>query len=194
MEKKMGSIDDFAEFASIVTRLLPRNMDAATMQNWILNPSDLTDVLREALMPMSKKQSDKLVNPSDTLAAKYGFKVEKDDDVQPSQFEAKNIKLKTFLEDGEGQITGEEVRKRALAKKGNFGLVDGERWKNEMNNSKDKFKKWQGKYIVLPGTLLRDSNDHLRVAFLYWNGDSWEFNFFWLDNDWLGHDQFACGE
>ena len=194
MEKKMGSIDDFAEFASIVTRLLPRNMDAATMQNWILNPSDLTDVLREALMSMGKKQSDKLVNPSDTLAAKYGYTVEKDDDVQPSQFEAKNIKLKTFLEDGEGQITGEEVRKRALAKKGNFGLVDGERWKNEMNNSKDKFKKWQGKYIVLPGTLLRDSNDHLRVAFLYWDGGSWEFDFYWLGGGWGGDGQFACGE
>ena len=191
MEKKM--MKDF--IATVVSALPCEEFDLATMQNWILNPSDLTDVLREALMPMSKKQSDKLVHSSATIVAKYGYTVEKNDDVQPSQFEARNLKFNPILRKGDGNsINSKTMRQRAKEMKGNLGLVDGENLRIQMNNSKKEFEHLQCKYIVLPGTLLRSSGGGLRVAYLCWVGDSWEFSFRWLDSDWDGDGQFACGE
>lgn len=30
----------------------------------------------------------------------------------------------------------------------------------------------------------RDSDGNLYVRYLYWNGDRWNWNYNWLDNDW----------
>lgn len=41
----------FAEFAAQVLRSLPRDLDAATVQGWIENPSTLKNKLRWILLP-----------------------------------------------------------------------------------------------------------------------------------------------
>ncbi|MEK7078409.1 MAG: hypothetical protein AAB911_02465 [Patescibacteria group bacterium] len=59
MEKHgTASLDagQFAEFASVVIRQLPRDLDSTTVQGWIENQSSLQRVLREALMPIPIEQ------------------------------------------------------------------------------------------------------------------------------------------
>lgn len=46
-------INQFAEFVSAVVRQLPRNLDSATAQRWILEQGSLADALRKALASAS---------------------------------------------------------------------------------------------------------------------------------------------
>ncbi len=32
--------------------------------------------------------------------------------------------------------------------------------------------------------MYRNGDDNLYVRYLYWNGDRWNWNYNWLDNDW----------
>ena len=127
--------------------------------------------------------------PSSAIAAKYGYEVVKD--VEPSQFKVKNLKFITFLESGELYINSITMCQRAVTLKGNLGLVDGQYLFDHQNEIP---KEMRGKYIVLPGTLLPDSDGDLRVACLDWGGGCWVPCFGWFVNVWGGGGRFACGE
>ena len=192
-------IDQFADFASLVVRSLPRDMDLTTTQGWTLNPSDLADVLREALMLSQKQKSSNQpvisTQSSATIAAKYGFTVVKGQDVTPLNLTPEmmdNLKFKTFLKEGDGPyINGETMRQRAVEQKANLGLADGERLKDHMNKFTYKFKELRSNCIVLPGTLLHGSSGRLLVACLIWDGVQWVLDFYWIGYGWRGNDRFA---
>lgn len=37
----------------------------------------------------------------------------------------------------------------------------------------------------------RDGDGNLYVRYLYWNGDEWNWNYNWLDNDWNSNNPAA---
>lgn len=52
-------------------------------------------------------------------------------------------------------------------------------------------EEWKGKAIFFWGTIYRDSDGHLRVRCLLWDGSRWDWHYFWLDND-FGSDNPAA--
>ena len=147
---------------------------------------------------MKKKRKSNKIPPlhSDVIAflTKYNLTVKKGQNLKPAKFNLADFKFRPFLFQDEVVIDSEEMRKRAILRKGNLGLADAKNLRDQLNSHPDKRKDLQGKYIVLPDTLLRYSVGVLHVAYLYWCGDSWGFYFDWLGYDWNGNDLFACSE
>ena len=107
-------------------------------------------------------------------------------DVEPVQLDPAKLRFIGFLRDEDGgRINGQTMQVRAVELKANRGLSDvpallGEDGKGLVTIPAEL----RGKaYIVLSGTLLRDSDGDLYVAYLFWNGDAWVVNFRWLVND-----------
>ncbi len=46
---------------------------------------------------------------------------------------------------------------------------------------------WHGRHLIRN----RNSDGNLYVRYLYWNGDRWDWNNNWLDNDWNGNNPAA---
>lgn len=44
-------------------------------------------------------------------------------------------------------------------------------------------KNTQGAVVQTAGSTHRNSNNNLYVRYLYWNGDRWNWNYNWLDNN-----------
>ena len=42
----------------------------------------------------------------------------------------------------------------------------------------------KGKFVFFWGTIYRDSGGNLVVRYLHWNGDRWNWNYYWLDFEW----------
>ena len=43
---------------------------------------------------------------------------------------------------------------------------------------------WKGEYVFFWGTIYRFGVDSLCVRYLYWHGDRWNWDYYWLDDDW----------
>lgn len=100
------------------------------------------------------------------------------EDVQPIEFKVGDLEFPIFLKDGDpGYIVGEELRRRAVELRGNFGLVAAKYLLEHQDEIPTEMQKF---YIVLPGTLLRDSDGGLRVACLGFGGGRWVLSFRWV--------------
>ena len=146
----------------------------------------ITRELLQAFLENPNRFTKGTHSSSFAIVAKYGYTVV--EDVEPSQFKVKNLKFITFLKSGELYITGETMRQRAITLKGNFGLIDGQYL---LDHQEEIPKKMLGKYIVLPGTLLRGSDGRLFIACLRWRGGRWVLGFVWLGGGWDSNDRFA---
>ncbi len=101
-----------------------------------------------------------------------------------------SLRPRAILRNGESYIGSHEMRRRAVPAKANWGLADGKRMLEEGLPSE-----FDGKAVPLPGTKLRLPDGDLCVGCLSQDGDGrWLLNFFWLDDVWRSHDQFACRE
>lgn len=197
---KMGT-DQFAELLSAVVRAVPRDMESTLAQAWILDQDSLRAVLRTAMMEFpkfgsEKKEADKSARrpqPSDAVAARYGYTVEGDDDIGPTVFDIATLKPRAFLRGREQSIEGAEMRRRAVELKGNLSLADGQRVIDEQDRHPvpAEFERF---LIPLTGTLLRLSDDDLYLACLIFGGSRWFLFFDRLDNDWRVRDCLACSE
>ena len=142
-----------------------------------LFPGRIADLLME-----QEQKPARQPHPSDAIAAEYGFTVL--EDVQPSDFQIKDLEMVPFLkpEDG-GNVIGTVMRTRAVTLKANLGLTDA---KHLLKHKEEIPVEFRGKYLVFTGTLLRDSGGVLLVAYLFWNGVCWLLNFRWVDFVWDG--------
>lgn len=50
-----------------------------------------------------------------------------------------------------------------------------------LENMKVVPKEWRGEKIFFWGTIYRASSGNLFVAFLYWIGVGWDYDYMWLD-------------
>jgi len=107
------------------------------------------------------------------------------EDVEPSQFQVKDLKLVPFLEDGENYVDGEELRQRAKKLKANLGLADAKFIMDHQNEIPTEFR---DKYLVFTGTLLHSLGGELSVAYLSWSRGRWYLSFYWLGHGWFGGD------
>ena len=109
------------------------------------------------------------------------------EDVCPSKFETKDIKLVSFLKEGERFIGGKVMRQRSKMFGTDLGLRDGERILIQQNEipAEERLKY----YIVLSGTLLRHRDGRLVVPGIRWDGNKWQLHFVALDD----HDDFDVG-
>lgn len=94
------------------------------------------------------------------------------------------LELIEFLEKGETLISSKELRKRAVKLKANLGIDDCEYF---LNHQDEIPKEFRTKYLVFPGTLLRDSGGRSHVVFLYWSGGRWRLGFYWLGGGFGGN-------
>ena len=110
------------------------------------------------------------------------------DDVDPAQFEGKDIEFISYLNNGEEfgwGIAGEVMRERAIQLRANLGLVDA---KYILEHQDEIPADLQGKvYIVFPGTLLNDFDGNTNVAYSTWDGQYWRLYFTWLSDIWNGN-------
>ncbi len=52
-------------------------------------------------------------------------------------------------------------------------------------------EEWKGKYVFFWGTIYRDSNGNLYVRFLRWYGSRWDWDCYWLGDDFDSDDPAA---
>jgi len=53
-------------------------------------------------------------------------------------------------------------------------------------------EEWKNGRTYFWGTIFRHSVGNLCVAYLYWFGSSWKWDYDWLDNDWFGSEPATC--
>ena len=49
----------------------------------------------------------------------------------------------------------------------------------------------EGRWRGWHGARFRNANGNLYVEYLYWNGNRWNWNYNWLDNDWNSNNPAA---
>jgi len=113
------------------------------------------------------------------------------EDVTPTLFNIRDLKFKGFLKSGESLVNGSTMRERAVAMKGNLGLVDAKRLLDHQSEIPTKLR---GRHIMFLGTVLRGSGGFLGVPCLFLDGDRWCLIFGWLDGGWDRSFRFACCE
>jgi hypothetical protein len=106
------------------------------------------------------------------------------EDVAPTLKSVDDLEFLPILEEGEISVSGEEMRRRAKAKRANLGLADLVVVLRDLRERKEISSHMQGNYITFSGTVLRRPGGGLYVAFLGWDGGRWVVVFRWLADDW----------
>lgn len=103
-----------------------------------------------------------------------GWKIIKD----VPQSKSKEFEFISCLNENENCIfSWEELQKWAVNLNANLGLKDAEFLEEHQSLISEKMR---NKWIVFPGTILRDSDGFLYVACLDWDGDRWVLRFDWI--------------
>lgn len=93
------------------------------------------------------------------------------------------FKMVSFLKSGESYIKGEEMRRRAINMKCNFGQTTAEYFLAHQDEIPKEFRKY---YLVFPGTVWQYPRGSHGVPCLVWNGYWWNLYFYWLGGGWCG--------
>lgn len=181
--KKSEFLKGFGKMFEIVKILVNAVLDIGG------DDSDLERILKDADL---RKELAKLIVGAKKVACSFADLIPEEwtvvEDVAPSAFDISKLKPVSFLKSGESSIGGEEMRRRAVKFKANLGLADGKRMLVEQDKIPAEFRDF---YIVLSGTVLRDSDGYLRVPDLYFLGGRWVLDFNWLGSGWLDSGRFA---
>lgn len=119
--------------------------------------------------------------PSAAIAREYGYTVV--EDVAPTLDPDADLEFVSFLEPGESVVSGETMRKRAVALKANLGLADLKFLLEHQDKIPAEFR--GTKYLAFPGTVLRSPHGCLFVACLYWDVGRWVVDFDRVADDWF---------
>jgi hypothetical protein len=119
------------------------------------------------------------------------------EDVEPTLAPGAKLSFPSFFRETDGgRVDGPTMRNRAKEMKANYGLsdapvilgLDGKGLSTIPAELRGKV------YIVLAGTVLRDSGGSLFVPYLCWNGDAWVVDFDLLSIDWHDFDRLVSCE
>ena len=93
-----------------------------------------------------------------------------------------DLDLVPFLRNGESNIEGEEMLRRARTDlNANYGQEDAEFLLEHQAEIPVEFRKF---YLVFPATVWRGSGGGRDVSYLYWDGGRWFLDFGWLGSVW----------
>ena len=94
-----------------------------------------------------------------------------------------NLKLSTFLKDGETYVNGEEMLRRGIEDEPELGPLAGYKHAEYLFNNQHLIPAgYRGKVLVFAGTVWQDPRGYRCVVCLFWDGERWR-----LRRDWLGH-------
>ena len=102
----------------------------------------------------------------------------------PATKNLKDLEAISFLKGKEQFIKGEEIVKRAKELKANLGQLDAEYLLEHQELISTDLQKY---CLMFPGTVWQDPYGSRCIPCLYWDGDQWYLNFYWLDNDWYDY-------
>jgi hypothetical protein len=130
-----------------------------------------------------KKLADDLANriltkriefPSSKYVARFWPGREVVEDVVPSpNLNIGDFEFIPFLRENENWVSGEEMRKRAVEIKANLGFVDAVHLLRCEEKIPEELRR---KFLVFPGTVLRDPDGDLCVVHLNWDRIHWCLN------------------
>ena len=174
----------FEQLSEFHEQLMAKRITLENFQAFLRNP----DQYREGnKFPSEIHAADLIPEYTDKNGNKKKWEIV--EDIEPSKFQVKDLEFISFLEKGEEFVKGEVMRQRAVKLKANLGLCDG---KYLLEHQDEIPAKLRGKkYVVLPGTVLYDSDGNLRVPCLCWDGDRWVLSFGWVGNAFYGRDCLA---
>ncbi|OGZ43827.1 MAG: hypothetical protein A2719_02575 [Candidatus Ryanbacteria bacterium RIFCSPHIGHO2_01_FULL_45_22] len=89
------------------------------------------------------------------------------------------LELVSFLEEGEGFISGDETVRRARGLNADYGQEDAEWLLEHQEEIPEEFRKF---YLLFPRTVWQGSDGDRRVVCLGWRGRRWDLGFAWLDD------------
>lgn len=104
------------------------------------------------------------------------------------KFDPANVALHLDKGQKDGKMTEGHKLRKALAKQPvlNANVLD-----YLLANPHLISEEWKGKAVFFWGTIYRNRDGHLCVRYLFWRGDRWASDFYWLDIDWSGDDPAA---
>ncbi len=145
----------------------------------------------DALQAFSEGRFEQICRmfPSEILASDLIPEIwEVTEDVIPSEFKISDLEFISFLVGDEQQISGHEMRKRAVTLRGNMGIVDSKRiiagWTKIPKEPWNKYS-----YIALPGTVLRDLGGNLQIPYIcqhHWHEGRLELHFVRISENFIG--------
>ncbi len=100
---------------------------------------------------------------------------------EPATIVIADLEVISFLREGEGSVSEEVMRKRAVELGANFGQRHAEFLLEHQEEIPVEFRKF---YLVFSGTVWRDAVGHLNATCLDWRGERWVLRFPWLGGDW----------
>ena len=114
-----------------------------------------------------------------------------EDTGEASVFSPDQLKLVSLRKEGESDIGGEELLRRAKRKGANLGQRQAE---HLLERQKGIPKEWQDYHLFFLGTVWICRNHFGRrcVPFLFWPGYCWELCSHWLDRDFDCHGRVVC--
>lgn len=98
------------------------------------------------------------------------------------------LQFDEFLKEGEDYVKGTIMMDRAKGMGNLAGQLHAERMLEQQENIPKELRKF---YLVFTGTVWRDPDGDLFVPYLYWYGDEWILNFYWLDNGFYSYGRLA---
>lgn len=127
--------------------------------------------------------------PSSELAAEHSHIVL--EDVGITFFKTSTLQAVPFLADGEPEVSGPEMRRRALEKYADVGFVDLMRILAEQEDIPVELRPWD---LVCTGTRMCDPDGSHSLAVLRWckdesispknNEEKWRLRIYWLGCTW----------
>ncbi len=100
---------------------------------------------------------------------------------EPATIVIADLEVISFLREGEGSVSEEVMRKRAVELGANFGQRHAEFLLEHQEEIPVEFRKF---YLVFSGTVWRGSGGNLLVPCLGWDGEQWDLSFGWLESGW----------
>lgn len=99
------------------------------------------------------------------------------------------LELAEFLRDGEEHVMGEVMLSRAME----LGALAGQRHAERMLGLSGQIPESRRAFVlVFPGTVWQDQEGGRRyVPYLYWHGDEWYLDWYWLGFGWYRDDRLV---
>lgn len=92
-----------------------------------------------------------------------------------------DIDLYVFEEQKEGSVSGYELQKKLA----NLPVLNAVMLDWYLAHPERIPETWKGKLVFFWGTIYRRANGRPYVRYLYWDGDQWDWNCFWLGGSFL---------
>ena len=148
----------------------------------LLSTGDKLAELRDVLLGKSEiKEAEPVIDCDANPFVPNGWTVE--EHIKGGMLKWTKSLIALFFADGQKNgkcIVGNELRKVLKDQKVlNANLLD-------FLYKHPKFipEEWKGKCVFFWGTIYRNSDGYLYVRYLFWNGDRWDWDYYWLGSFW----------